>query len=164
MRFLLVVLCSLSMVWLAACGRATSHMPDVAFTQLDGSQHRTLELKGKVSLVQFWATTCSVCVKEMPHFTALHQRLAGQGLETLAIAMQYDPPAYVMQFAEAKPMPFRLAMDHDGTLAKAFGGVEATPTTVVFDRTGKEVKRYQGQVDMTALAALLTQLLAQPAP
>lgn len=164
MRVSVVMLCGLLLGLLSACDLTSQRMPDTTFTQLDGSQHRTQELRGKVSLVHFWATTCSVCVKEMPQLIALHQRLKSEGLETLAIAMQYDPPAYVMQFAQVKPMPFRVAMDHDGGLAKAFGGVEGTPTTLVFDRAGKEVQRYQGAPDMAALSALLTQLLAQPLP
>ncbi len=163
MRLSLAMLCGLLLALLSGCDPAANRMPDMAFTQLDGSQHRTQALSGKVTLVHFWATTCSICVKEMPQLIALHRRFQDQGLETLAIAMQYDPPAYVMQFAQVKPMPFRVAMDHDGALARAFGGVEATPTTLVFDRRGHEVKRYQGEPDMAALSALLTQLLAQPA-
>lgn len=164
MRLSVVMLCSLLLGLAGACAPATNRMPEMAFTQLDGSQHRTQALNGKVSLVHFWATTCSICVKEMPQLMALHRRFQAQGLETLAVAMQYDPPAYVMQFAQAKPMPFRVAMDHDGALARAFGGVEATPTTLVFDRRGNLVKRYQGELDMADLSALLTPLLAQPAP
>lgn len=164
MRVSVAVLCGVLLGLVSACVPASKRMPEAAFTQLDGSQHHTQELRGKVSLVHFWATTCSVCVKEMPQLVALHRRLQARGLETLTIAMQYDPPAYVMQFAQRNPMPFRVAMDHDGGLASAFGGVEATPTTVVFDRAGQEVKRYQGEPDMAALSALLAQLLSQPQP
>lgn len=138
-------------------------MPDQPFTQMDGSQHRTAELKGKVMLVNFWATSCTTCVKEMPQMIATHQRFQPQGLETLAVAMSYDPPAYVVQFAQTRQLPFRIALDHDGSLAKAFGDVQLTPTTFVINRKGEIIKRYVGEPDFAALHKLLGELLAEPA-
>ena len=150
-------------VLLSAClSGGSSDLPDLPFTQLDGSQHRTSAFKGKVTVLNFWATSCTTCVKEMPQIVATHQRFQAQGLETLAVAMSYDPPAYVMQFAQTRQLPFRVAIDHDGSLAKAFGDVQLTPTTLVIDREGKVVKRYVGEPDFEALNALLGQLLASP--
>lgn len=149
---------------LSAClSGGDSDLPDLPFTQLDGSQHRTSDFKGKVTVLNFWATSCTTCVKEMPQIVATHQRFQAQGLETLAVAMSYDPPAYVMQFAQSRQLPFRVAIDHDGSLAKAFGDVQLTPTTLVINREGKVVKRYVGEPDFEALHVLLGQLLAQPA-
>lgn len=149
---------------LSAClSGGASDLPDLPFTQLDGSQHRTSDFKGKVTVLNFWATSCTTCVKEMPQIVATHQRFQAQGLETLAVAMSYDPPAYVMQFAQTRQLPFRVAIDHDGSLAKAFGDVQLTPTTLVINREGKVVKRYVGEPDFEALHVLLGQLLAQPA-
>lgn len=149
---------------LSAClSGGASDLPDLPFTQLDGSQHRTRDFKGKVTVLNFWATSCTTCVKEMPQIVATHQRFQAQGLETLAVAMSYDPPAYVMQFAQTRQLPFRVAIDHDGSLAKAFGDVQLTPTTLVINREGKVVKRYVGEPDFEALHVLLGQLLAQPA-
>lgn len=151
-------------VLLSAClSGGDSDLPDLSFTQLDGSQHRTSDLKGKVTVLNFWATSCTTCVKEMPQIVATHKRFQAQGLETLAVAMSYDPPAYVMQFAESRQLPFRVAIDHDGSLAKAFGDVQLTPTTLVIGRDGKVVKRYVGEPDFEAMHTLLAKLLAQPA-
>lgn len=138
-------------------------MPDQPFTQLDGSAHRTAELKGKVTLINFWATSCTTCVREMPRLIATHQQFKAQGLETLAIAMEYDPPAYVMQFAQTRQMPFRVAIDHTGKLAEAFGPVQLTPTTLVVNKRGEIVKRYVGEPDFAGLHTLLKQLLAEKA-
>lgn len=149
---------------LCACFSGTQPTaPDLPFTQLDGQQHRLADLKGKVTLINFWATSCSTCVKEMPKLIATYQQFQSRGLETLAIAMQYDPPAYVMQFAQTRQLPFRVAMDHTGELAQAFGPVQLTPTTLVINKKGEIVKRYVGEPDFGALHALLTQLLADPA-
>lgn len=149
---------------LSACSwEAHPTVPDLPFTQLDGSQHKLSDLRGKVMLINFWATSCSTCVKEMPDIVATHRRFEAQGLETLAVAMQYDPPAYVMSFARTRALPFRVVMDHDGALAQAFGPVQLTPTTFVVNRQGEIVKRYIGEPDFKALDELLTSLLAQPA-
>lgn len=149
---------------LAACsGASQSAVPDLPFTELDGQARRLADLKGKVVVLNFWATSCTTCVKEMPRLIETHQRFRQQGLETLAVAMSYDPPAYVMQFAQTRQLPFRVAMDHDGALAKAFGDVQLTPTTLVIDRKGQIVKRYVGEPDFAALDDLLGRLLAQPA-
>ncbi|WP_338440467.1 TlpA disulfide reductase family protein [uncultured Aquabacterium sp.] len=150
--------------WLSGCAdQASSQLPDLPFTQLDGSAHRTTEFKGRVAIVNFWATSCTTCVKEMPQMVATHRRFAAQGLEFLAVAMSYDPPAYVMQFAQTRQLPFRVAIDHDGGIAKGFGDVQLTPTTFVIDRQGRIAKRYVGEPDFEALHALLAKLLAAPA-
>ncbi|WP_290874815.1 TlpA disulfide reductase family protein [Aquabacterium sp.] len=159
------VLATVALSWgLTACfGDSQPTLPDQPFTQLDGSTHRTSELKGKVTLINFWATSCSTCVREMPALVATHQRFKAQGLETLAVAMEYDPPAYVMQFAQTRQLPFRVAMDHGGQLASAFGPVQLTPTTLVLNKRGEVVKRYVGEPDFKGLHSLIEKLLAEPA-
>lgn len=149
---------------LQAC-TPTAHqtLPDLPFTQIDGQQRKLSELKGRVTLINFWATSCSTCVKEMPDLVATHQMFHAKGFETLAIAMQYDPPAYVMQFVESRKLPFIVAMDHTGELAQAFGPVQLTPTTLVVNKKGEIVKQYIGAPDFKALQALLADLLAEPA-
>ena len=132
---------------------------DRPFTELDGQTRQLSDLQGKVTIVNFWATSCSSCVKEMPELVATHQKFKDRGLDTLAVAMSYDPPAYVMQFAQSRQLPFRVAMDHDGKLAEGFGKVQLTPTTFVIDRSGKIVKRYVGPPDFNALHQLLDKLL-----
>src|SRR3990167_5298537 len=100
-----------SAAFLTGCfGEDKSSVPDLPFTQLDGSQHRLADLKGKVTVINFWATSCTTCVREMPHIVATHEKFKAQGLESLAVAMQYDVPAYVMQFAQSRQLPFRVAM------------------------------------------------------
>lgn len=150
-------------LFLSGCWDPQSALPDLPYTQIDGSQHRTADLKGQVILINFWATSCSTCVKEMPQLVATQQKFQSKGLQTLAVAMQYDPPAYVMQFAESRRLPFKVVMDHTGDLAKAFGPVQLTPTTFVVNKKGQIVKRYIGEPDFEALHTLLGQLLSEPA-
>ena len=135
--------------------------PQVAYTLLDGSQSSTDRLKGKVVLLNFWATDCTTCVKEMPNIVATHEMYKGRGFETLAVAMSYDPPAYVINFAESRKLPFGVVIDNTGAIAKSFGQVQLTPTSVLINKRGEIVKRYVGEPDFVALHQLVEKLLAE---
>lgn len=135
--------------------------PDVAYVLLDGKREELQALRGKVVLVNFWATSCATCVKEMPAIAATHEKYQPRGYETLAIAMSYDPPAYVVNFAQSRRLPFTVAIDNTGAIAKSFGSVQLTPTTFLIDKRGRIVKRYLGEPDFAALHTLIESLLAE---
>lgn len=130
------------------------------YTVLDGSKHTTAHWQGRVVVVNFWATTCAACVKEMPQLAQTYQKFRGQGLEFLAVAMRGDPPAFVVDYAEAHRLPFPVAIDHLGSIAKGFGDTTVTPTTFVINKHGEVVKRYVGEPDFGQLERLIAQLLA----
>ncbi len=77
--------------------------------------------------------------------------------------MSYDPPAYVASFAETRKLPFGVAIDNTGEIARRFGEVQLTPTSFLIDKRGQIVKRYVGKPDFEALHALVDKLLAEPA-
>lgn len=135
--------------------------PNVAYTRLDGSTSSTEQLRGQVVLVNFWATSCETCMHEMPQIVATHQKFKARGFQTLGVAMSYDPPAYVIQYAETRKLPFDVAIDNTGVIAKSFGQVQLTPTSVLIDKHGQIVKRYVGEPDFVALQALVEKLLAE---
>ena len=145
---------------LTACGKPLEAAPRFSYTLLDGRRHHSDELRGKVVLVNFWATYCSTCVEEMPALVALHQRLAGRGFDTLAMSVRADAPAAVSGFAAARALPFGVAIDNTGAIARAFGDVQATPTTFVIDRQGRIARQWEGRPDFPALQAQLERLLA----
>jgi peroxiredoxin len=134
--------------------------PDVEYTHLDGKSSRVSDLKGKVVLLNFWATSCTTCVKEMPQIVATHQKYHARGYETLAVAMSYDPPAYVVNFAESRKLPFTVVIDNLGKMAHSFGDVKLTPTSILLNKRGEIVKRYVGEPDFAALHLLVEKLLA----
>jgi peroxiredoxin len=134
--------------------------PAVTYTLLDGTRVSTDDLRGKVVLVNFWATSCVTCVKEMPQIAATHEKFRSRGFETIAVAMSYDPPAYVSRFAETRALPFPVAIDNTGEIARGFGDVRLTPTTFLIDKRGEIVKRYVGEPDFAALHVLVDKLLA----
>ena len=151
---------SLGLLGLAGCG-TQEQAPASRFVLLDGSTVDTASFRGKVVLVNFWATTCVTCVKEMPALVATHNKFVDRGFETVAVAMSYDPPQWVSNFAQTRQLPFKVALDNTGEIAKAWGDVKLTPTTYLVDKQGRIVKRYVGEPEFEALHRLVEKLLAQ---
>lgn len=147
-------------VGLIACTGADT-APNSTFVLLDGSKITTQELTGQVRLINFWATSCVSCVKEMPELVRTHQKYKDRGFETIAVAMSYDPPSYVVNFAQSRQLPFKVAIDNTGAIAQAWGEVKLTPTTFIVDKKGQIVKRFVGEPDFNALHQLLEKLLAE---
>jgi peroxiredoxin len=135
--------------------------PTLSFTNLKGDKTSTQSLQGKVYMVNFWATSCTTCIKEMPQMIASYEKFRAQGLEFFAVAMSYDPPNYVLNFTETRQLPFQVVLDVEGKIAQAFGDVKLTPTTFVIDKQGKVIKRYVGEPSFAELDQLLEQLLKQ---
>lgn len=146
--------------FLSGCGGAQA-APESTFVLLDGSKKTTADFKGKVTLVNFWATSCVTCVAEMPKLVATHNKYKNQGYDTLAVAMSYDPPNYVVNFFETRQLPFKVAIDNTGAAAKAWGDVQLTPTTFLVNKRGQIVKQFVGEPDFTALHQLIEKLLAE---
>ena len=161
---LLAAACALALAlagvgYLALGQRDTA--PPVDMVLLDGSKSNMADLRGKVVLVNFWATSCVTCVKEMPHMVETYQKFRDRGLDFVAVAMSYDPPAYVDNFARTRNLPFKVAIDNTGQIARDFGDVKLTPTTYLLNKRGEIVKRYVGEPDFAALHQLVEKLLAE---
>ena len=139
----------------------SSAAPASTFVLLDGSQQTTEDLKGKVTLVNFWATSCVTCVAEMPKVIDTYNKYQARGYDTLAVAMSYDPPSYVVNFTETRKLPFKVAIDNTGAVAQAWGDVKLTPTTYIVNKQGQIVKRYVGEPDFNELHRLIEKLLAE---
>lgn len=140
--------------------------PAVRYPLISGGALSSADLRGKVVLVNFWATSCTTCVGEMPNVVKTYQTYAPRGFEVIAVAMSYDQPQFVRQFAAAGPagrLPFPVAIDGDGALAQAWGGVSLTPTSFLIDRDGRVIKQYVGPPDFAELGHLLDGLLAAKA-
>ncbi len=140
---------------------ASGIAPESTFVLLDGSKTTSAEMKGRVTLVNFWATSCTTCVAEMPQVVETYNKFKASGFDTLAVAMAYDPPAYVVNYAQTRKLPFKVAIDNTGANAKAWGDVKLTPTTYIVNKRGEIVKRYVGTPDFVAMQGLIAQLLAE---
>lgn len=135
--------------------------PPVTFVSLQGEKITTADLRGKVVLVNFWATDCPTCIKEMPDIIKTYNKYRAQGFETIAVAMKHDPPNYVLNYTEKNALPFKVALDPQGELARAFGEVKLTPTTFIIDRRGNIVNRILGEPDFAKLHVLLEEKLKE---
>jgi peroxiredoxin len=151
-------MCIAILCLLAAC--TSQSAPESNFILLDGSRLNTSQLRGKVALVNFWATSCTTCVAEMPQMIATYGKYQPQGFDTVAVAMSYDPPSYVVNFAQTRRLPFKVAIDNTGAIALAWGDVKLTPTTYLLDKQGGIVKRYVGTPNFAELHQLIEKLLA----
>ena len=129
--------------------------------QPEGGVLSLASLRGQPLLVNFWATSCVTCVAEMPEVIATYNKYKDQGYDTLAVAMQYDPPSYVVNFAQSRQLPFKVALDNTGQIAKDWGDVKLTPTTYIVNKRGDIVKTYIGQPNFEELHQLIEKLLAE---
>lgn len=147
--FAIVLIAILAYVWFTPSGLKPA--PVLTVTTLTGESITLQQLQGRPVLVTFWATTCPGCVKEMPHLVELYNKLAPQGLEIIALAMAYDPEKQVREMVRLKQLPYKVALDSDGSAAKAFGEVKLTPTTFLINPNGRIVQQKLGEMDMQAL-------------
>ena len=134
--------------------------PAVTFTTLEGKPIVLDELRGKVVLVNFWATSCPVCIKEMPDMVESYKLYRDRGFEIIAVAMSYDPPNYVLNFVQTRQLPFPVALDVDGAHARAFGNVQLTPTSFIIGKDGDILEQKLGELDFVKLKALLDKELS----
>ena len=155
----LALIGGLGSLWLAPAGIARA--PDITVTTLQGDKLSLAELRGQPVLVTFWASTCSSCIREMPHLISLYNELAPRGLAVIGIAMAYDPPNRVIELSKAKQIPYPLALDVDSAAARAFGDVSVTQSTFLIAPDGQVVLQQSGALDMEKIRGLLLNMLAR---
>ncbi len=134
--------------------------PAATFTTLEGRSIVLGELRGKVVLVNFWATSCPGCIKEMPGMVETYNQYKDRGFEIVAVAMRYDPPNYVANFVQTWQLPFPVVLDVDGEHARAFGNVQLTPTSFIIGKDGRILEQKLGELDFVRLKALLDKELS----
>ena len=147
----------LALPMLAGCQRV-EQAPAVSYTLLDGRRSELAALRGHVVLVNFWSTDCAPCVEEMPALEANWRRFSPAGFETLAVAMRYNAPALVSNFAQAHALPFGVVIDNTGEIAERLGNVQLTPTSLLIDKRGQIVRRWAGRTDFQSLAPVIEAL------
>lgn len=150
------------LVWGVACpltdGKVSNPAPDFKLTSLGGNEVVLSKLKGKVVLVNFWATWCGPCRAEVPHLNAIYEKYRDKGLEIIGISLDRAGEAIVRSFVEKNGMRYVVALGGSDVTEK-FGGVMVIPTSFIVDREGKLRGRWEGYRDETALAASIVPLL-----
>lgn len=136
-----------------------SAAPQVTFTDLSGKKISMQSLRGKMVLVNFWATDCPGCVEEMPHIVETYRQYRDKGFEVVAVAMSYNPPNYVLQFKQQRGLSFPVVLDVQGDLARQFDDVKLIPTSFLIDQDGNVVEQTIGTLDFVKLRSRLDKAL-----
>ena len=138
---------------------APDGFPPISISTIDGRRFDAASVEGRPLLVTFWSTTCLVCLREMPDLEALYRRLSPRGFEIIAVSMPWDPPGEVVRLARTRALPYPVALDVDGAIARAFGDVSVTPTHVLIDPSGDVAFRRTGALDFSGLDRRLRSML-----
>jgi len=129
--------------------------PELTMSTLSGESINLQGLKGKPVLLSFWATSCGLCLAEIDDLIALHQAHQAKGYTTLAISLKYDSLAAIKSMQQSRSLPYKLIYDAKGEYAKAFGGVQMTPTHFFISADGKIVWRNVGPIGREELSELI---------
>jgi peroxiredoxin len=165
MKFGKITIVSVVVVSLAAIGYLSlppagpTTSPDITLVTTDGEQLALNSLRGRPLLVIFWATTCTTCIREIPHLVELHKELAPRGLKIIGIAMYYDPPNQVLAMRKSRNIPYTIALDLRAEAAHAFGDVQVTPSTFLIAPDGRIIHRQAGMLDMERVKKKILALL-----
>ena len=155
-RSLWLLLVLLTLVVLFFLSLATNKkVPEIAVTSITGEAIKLYQDKNNFTIINFWATDCPGCIKEMPGLTNIYNQLKGQGLQIIAVSMSYDPPNQVLNFTHKNKIPFPVVLDVDGQIARSFGDIRLTPTSIFIDKNGKIIDKVIGELDFNKLNALL---------
>ena len=143
-----------------AATQSASSVPAPAWklTTLDGAEISGESLRGKVVVLNFWATWCPPCRKEIPDFVALQREWGERGLVFVGVSMDQQGEAVVRAFAQQFGINYPLAMG-DERIAQAFGGIEGLPTTFIINRQGGIVARQVGYAPRAAFEKAINELL-----
>ena len=143
---------------MGASGRAPA--PDFQLKSLDGKPLRLSAMKGKVVLLDFWATWCPPCKEEIPHFKELYAAYGPQGVEIIGISLDQEGEEVVRAFAQREKINYPLAMGST-ELTQQYGGIRGIPTTFLIDKRGRIAKKYVGYNDKQVFESQIQTLLKE---
>ncbi len=136
--------------------------PDFTLKDADGKTVRLSDFRGKVVLLDFWATWCGPCKIEIPWFMDFQRQNQSKGLVVLGVSMDDEGWDVVKPYLATMKVNYRVVIGNDHT-AQLYGGVDALPTTFLIDRSGRIAAVHVGLVDRKDIQNGIEQLLESPA-
>jgi peroxiredoxin len=133
-------------------------LPELELTLISGEKLNLTGLIGKPALLNFWATSCAPCRKEIPDLVQLYKNFSSKGVQVVGIAMAYDRPDQVIAFQQKYQIPYTLAIDLDSSAAKAFD-VQAIPVTILISPRGQIVYRHSGVINIDDMQKRIAAML-----
>jgi peroxiredoxin len=131
--------------------------PDFSLPQLSGQQLHLSEYRGKLVLLDFWATWCDPCREEIPHFVELQNKYRDQGLQIVGISMD-DGPEPVRDFYQSFKMNYPVVMGN-ATTGELYGGVLGLPIAFLIGRDGRIYSKHIGATDISVFEGEIATLL-----
>lgn len=143
------IICVLLIAAALSAQQANPVAPDFTLTDLQGRKLNLADHKGKVVLLDFWATWCVPCRKEIPRFMEWQKQYGRQGFRVIGISLDDDEKA-VRRFVKRYNPNYPVAMG-TAKLAESYGGVLGLPANLIIDREGGIVTKHVGETDLAAL-------------
>lgn len=132
--------------------------PEFTLLDINGNKVNLSDFKGKVVILDFWATWCPPCIAEIPHFIELYDEYKNRGLEVIGVSVDWNAQRVVPPFAEEKGINYILLLGDD-EVTDLYGGIISIPTTFILDREGGIRKRYMGYRDKEVFERDIKELL-----
>lgn len=157
----LAIIAVAAFVWLSPQGSKlfAAKAPEISTPTLDGGRFDLASYHGRPVLLNFWATDCPGCVKEIPMLIDLQREFGPQGFQVIGMAMQYDDPRLVRNMSAKMGIPYVVALDSQGQAAQVFGGINLVPTSFLIDGQGRIVERTLGEIDKNEMTEKIRNLL-----
>ncbi len=142
-----------------ACSAKAATAPPFDLQDLNGKSVKLSDFKGKVVILDFWATWCPPCRAEIPHFVELQKQYRDKGLVIVGVSLDQGGPDVVSSFVKQQGINYPIVMGTEDVSSR-YGDIQAIPTTFVIDQNGNIVDKHEGFTDKDVFEKEITPLLA----